>query len=449
MAVAGMGRSGVGIALAATKRGARVRVYDEKSADTPERIAELERLESAGIDVVTGWHGHLAGEDHDLLTASPGFRRDHPAIRDTLAAGKEVISEVEFAYRIATAPILAITGTNGKSTTTVMTWLALKATGVEAVLCGNLSGSGYPELTLTEAADSTPEDGFLVAEVSSFQLEWVRDFRPLAGCVTTVTPDHMDRHPTFRDYFDTKLRIFRKMGRGDTAVWNREEVTVPRTEIEAVLGDGAAIAPVPGEVTLSDSAIGWRGVELALDKMPLLGSHNVQNAMMALTMVGAARTRTTAAQAQAAVDAIRSMHALDYRMQNLGQKDGVLVVNNSMCTNPGAVIASSRSMRQHQILLMGGAMKGLDFGPVGEYLRQSGHTPVLFSEHRFALASSLGLTEVEHAESLGAAFLRATQLASSGHVIMLAPGCASADPYTNFRERGDDFSRMVSQWLNN
>jgi UDP-N-acetylmuramoylalanine--D-glutamate ligase len=451
IAVAGMGRSGIGVALAAAKRGIVTRVFDEKSADTEDRIAAVEQLEAAGVEVITGWHGRLAGEKFDALVPSPGFRRDHPAIRDALAEGAEVVSEVEFAYRISKAPIIAITGTNGKSTTTVMTWLAIQALNPNALLCGNLSGSGYPELTLTEAADRADEDGVLVAEVSSFQLEWVTKFRPKAACVTTVTMDHLDRHPTFQDYFDTKMRIFSAMEPTDIAAWHVNEPTVPRAEIEKV--SHATVWEVPSETpnslrpTWDGTSIELAGAKLAAKDVALAGTHNISNALMALTLASAVYPDRVRDQAPAMLAAIAGMESLQFRMQDLGTKNGVRFINNSMCTNPGAVIASSKALDAPQILIMGGVMKGMDFSPVGEYLRESGHRAVLFTEFRHDLATQLGIESEAGFEFLEQALDHAISIADPGDVVMLAPGCASAYPHTNFRERGMAFQSAVEAYL--
>lgn len=445
--VAGMGRSGIAISEAAHKRGARVRVYDEKSAETPERLDQVDRLESQGIEVFVGWHGHLAGEPIDMLVASPGFRRSHPAIRDALAMGCEVVSEIEFASRIAQAPIVAITGTNGKSTTTVMTYQALRAVNPEAVLCGNISGSNYPELTLTEAADVTSSTGVLVAEISSFQLEWVREFRPRAASVTNVTPDHLDRHPTFEDYFETKMRIFSQMGEGDTAIWLADGPTVTRDHIAQHLGAGATIFAVPDaesgpSITGGNICLGSASVPVSA--LPVVGKFNLDNALVALglaTHCGQARAD------QAMLEGLIAMQPLGHRMENLGSKAGVSIVNNSMCTNPGAVIANSQAVESRQILLMGGVLKQLDFAPVGDYLRATNHIPVLFSRHRQELADQMKLDSYAGFELLEEAFAYATSIAQPGDVILLCPGCASAEPYTNFRERGEAFRAMAARWL--
>lgn len=445
VAVAGMGRSGIAIAHAAAKNEAYVCVYDEKSADTPERIADVEKLEAAGIEVVTGWHGRLNSETLDILVASPGFRRDHPAIRDALGTKCEVISEVEFAYRIAKAPILAITGTNGKSTTTVMAWMCAKTFCSGALLCGNISGSGYPELTLTEAATIAKEDDILVAEISSYQLEWVRDFKPKAATITNITPDHFDRHPHFVDYYDTKMRIFAAQDETDFAIVNRNEPSLPFDRLSEAVSR-AQIKPFPedGIVSVDESHIHFYGASLAKSEFQVIGEHNFVNSMQALRL-SECFCPNPPQHAEAMLQALTKVAPLQHRMEKVGFKNGVTIVNNSMCTNPSAVVASAYAIRQPLILLMGGEMKGLDFAEAGEALRELGCRVVLFSEFRRDLGASLKM-DCPGFESMQEAFDFAVSEAKTGDCVMLAPGCASAFPYPNFRDRGDDFREFARRW---
>lgn len=450
VAVVGMGRSGITSALAAGRQGAKVRVYDEHAADTPARMTEVEQLEAAGIEVITGWHGRLKGEQFDFLIASPGFRRDHPALRDAVEMGRDVLSEVEFAYRIARAPIIGITGTNGKSTVTAMAWQVASAAGLNAVLCGNISGSGFKEQTLTEAAESSPSDAVLVAEISSYQLEWVTQFRPRVATVTNVTPDHFDRHPHFQDYFDTKMRLFAQMQEGDTAVVNRAEPSVPPNQVRQKTMPACRLVDVHDVATFDASSkqIQFCGECFDTSRMQVVGSHNVANACLALTLVHSFMGSVSATQARAMLDSLADFRGLEHRMERIGSKSGITIVNNSMCTNPGAVIASSSALDCPHVLIMGGTMKGLDFAPVGDYLRGRPEvTVVLFSEFAGDLAASMQI-EASRFETLEQAFLASVSMARDGECVVLAPGCASAYPYTNFRERGEAFRMMAKEWLN-
>lgn len=459
VAVAGMGRSGLAIAKACAERGARATVFDERLADTEDRIGTVERLQGMGAEVVTGWHGRLEAGRFEALVVSPGFRREHPVIRDALAAGIEVLSEVEFAYRISPNPIVAITGTNGKSTTTVLTWTLLAAAGKDAVLCGNIAGSGYPEMPLTEAALLTGEPGrVLVAEVSSFQLEWVSQFRPRAAAITNVTPDHLDRHPSFEDYRATKFRIFAAQGEGDVAVVNESEPSLPADLILPAIPREVAVrsfAMTPGDARQHGHAVlpsSYRdgpdlvlgGIRVSAFDLPLVGEYNLANAMMAWELAtGLLGTPDEATQTEM-LRAIAGFRGLEHRMERLGERGGVLVVNNSMCTNPAAVVASSSGLARRQHIVMGGFTKNLDYTPVREYLARTNHVAYVMGEDS-ELARQLGVDRAY--PSLEAAFEAAVSSSTAGEAILLAPGCMSTAPFRDFRERGAAFKRLAEAWL--
>ncbi len=451
VAVAGMGVSGLGLARVLKRRGAAPVVFDQKPGDNPAVLAAVDELDSLQVEAVTGWHGRLDPIDFDLLIVSPGFPREHPAIRDMQRGGRPVWSEVEYASRIAKAPIVAFTGTNGKSTTTVMAWTLVESTGRRAVLCGNIAGSGYEETTLTEAADRAGLDDVLVAEVSSYHLEWTEAFRPRVAAVTNVTPDHMDRYKSFQDYFDTKLRIFGGLDLGDSAVVNLDQPYLSRDVVAGALRSGSK-ASIRGfspsgsiEGTGETARLGARlrlgSVEVQVGELPLFGEHNVTNAMMAWEAVAC-----VAPLEGAGIEALKGFRGLANRMERLGSKGNVQVINNSMCTNPAAVIASSKSVGGRQHLLMGGHTKGLDFAPAGEYLASTHHRVYVFGPEPERMVSMLGHDMPTYA-NMEEAFHAALSAAVSGDVVMLAPGCASTYPYSNFRERGDAFRSMALEWL--
>ncbi len=458
IAVAGMARSGLAVAHAAKALGAVPTVLDQKPGDDPAIMAAMDELLRQDIDAIPGWHGRLDPTEFDLLVASPGFPRKHPAIRDMVEGGREAISELEFGYRIAKAPVLAVTGTNGKSTTTVMLWALLRGAGVDAALCGNIAGSGYPELTFTEAALS--DAAALVTEVSSYQLEFVREFRPRIATIVNVTPDHLDRHPDFEDYFQTKLRQLARMTPSDCVVLNLDEPTLPPERIRGA-ANGAEIvgfAPSgnreippglgiePGVTTAEGNHVRLGGQEIRRDGLLVPGDHNVVNAMTAWEMAAAFLGRPTPQQEAGMLQALLEFRGLEHRMELLGERGGVRVYNNSMCTNPAALVSSSRGLSARQHLLLGGKTKNLDFRPVGDYLADSPHKAYLFGPGLGPLNEQLGGAWPEY-PSLEGAFAAATRAAKPGEAILLAPGCASAEPYANFRERGEAFRAMAKEWL--
>ncbi len=448
VAVAGMGVSGVAVAEACLQLGAKPTVFEQRPGDTPEVLEKTEKLQAQGIDVMTGWNGRLEPVDHDYLVVSPGFRRDHPCVLDMV--GRQVLSEVEFAGRVADAPILAVTGTNGKSTTVAMLYTILKSAGHDARLCGNISGSGFPEEPLTSAAMAANPGSFLVAEVSSYQLEFVSTFKPHVAACTNVSPDHADRHPSFDDYLDTKMRLFQNMAQGDVIVANVDERSVPVSRLRKPMSHGARLILVSprGQGVGENAQIKrtteklWIGEEwFPLADLPFVGEHNLANAMVAWEMA-----RAVVEPTMASIAGLTTFPGLSNRLEFVGRKNGVQVVNNSMCTNPAAVIASSMAIGARQHLLMGGNTKNLDFTPVGRYFESTEDRIYLFGPKPQDLNKMLGGKWPAY-NSLKDAFMAAVKAAAVGDVVVLSPGCASAEPYANFRERGDAFRQIAKEWL--
>ncbi len=437
IAVIGLGVSGYAAAQAAAKRGDTVTVFDEKPLDSADRIERADRLVGEGIEVVAGWHGHFDDGAFDQLITSPGLRREHPILLDAQRKGIEIWGEIEYAYRISRAPIIAITGTNGKSTTTVLTQLLLKALGLEAVLCGNISGSGQAEKPLTEAAAESTPSQTLVAEVSSFQLEWVQEFRPKVATITNITPDHLDRHPSYEDYAQTKLRIFDAMGERDTVVLNASDAQLRDKILNRVASRPVRIV----EFDATNSPV----QDLATGNLSLAGEHNRINLAQAWALASALVLDANATSPRVR-QALTEFRGLAHRMEIVGSKNGITIVNNSMCTNPAAVVASSRALELPHTLLMGGVDKDLDFAPVRAFLAETNRKVVLFGPNWSTFGAKIG-REGPGFERLDDAFRYALDHAASGEAVMLAPGCASAYPYTNFRERGDDFRRIAQEWI--
>lgn len=432
IAVLGLGRSGIAVALAAQARGAETTLFDQQTLDSSGRFAEIERLQAAGIAVETGWHGRLTGSEFDIVVSSPGFRREHPALRDAQQAGAKIWSEIEFAYAIAKAPILAITGTNGKSTTTVMTWLMVREVVPGALLCGNIHGSGYPELTLTEAADQAGPEDALIAEVSSYQLEWVHEFRPRVACVTNITPDHFDRHPDFEDYRQTKLRLFAQMGLGDTAVLLKPD----SADIAAGIPAGCAVV----EAGVSDDSGWWVEDErYELADFNFLGRHNAANAATA----GALAVALTGKPARDMIQGLKTFGGIEHRMESLGQLNGKTIINNSMCTNPAAMLASVSGFVDNSVLMVNGTMKGLDYDACRQQLIEKKARIVLFGAELPGTLQQAWKEDFPGEPDLESAFSHALNLAKDGENVILCPGGASVEPYANFRERGEAFKALV------
>lgn len=474
-AILGLARSGYPAALALHERNKSVVVLDQKTLEG-DSADQAQHLRSLGIQVIENWNGNLdeIGE-FEVLVTSPGVDSRSPILRAVVESGSAVWSEVELGYRISEAPIIGVTGSNGKSTTTVWTYLCLKACGEDAILAGNLAGSGYPEQSLTQAARAARPDQVIVAEISSFQLEWLDEFHLVSAGISTIVGDHLDRYDSFEDYRLTKHKIFNRQGPGDFAVLRAYDpnLTAPRSG-QRVLWFGAQA----NEANITDRTIQIFDKQILTEKLKVLGTHNHANAAMsALLSYGYLRWREASDPAsnaakllaaerecwlsrqkkkgktppqdllpQAILPALLEFGGIRHRMESVGCKNGVHFINNSMCTNVDAVLKSATSVSGPKHLLMGGINKGLDFTPLRGLFATHNHA-YLYGKDRDQVNEMLG-GKMPTFETMDEAFFAAAKAAKSGEIVMLAPGCASTDQFKDFRERGDVFIKLATEWIN-
>jgi UDP-N-acetylmuramoylalanine--D-glutamate ligase len=443
--VFGLARSGLSVAKAAMALGAFPTIVEEKEESALKHRLFLDEALQVGAKVDLGWKDGFDPRAYDLIVKSPGVPRSHSALVKAEEDGIQILGEIEFAYLISKAPIVAITGTNGKSTTTVMVHQCLLRAGIGAILCGNIYGSGYVEVPLTEAALNASAKHILVAEVSSFQLETASLFKPIAAAITNITPDHLDRHKTFEEYAEAKQRIFKAQGARDFAVVPEDSSVIRRPVIPEVLtfGKEGATAWADGE------KLSMGPFRVALSSLPFVGGHNHDNACVAVLLASAAVSwmkDQPFAFSEDAVEGLKQFKGIEHRMELVGERLGVKVINNSMCTNPAAVISSSGSLKEHQHLLLGGSNKKLDFKPLQKYLETSYNRAYLFGRDAEALNEQLGGGHPVF-ETMAEAFQDAVRNANAGEVVMLAPGCASMDQFDDFRARGNVFKAIAKEWL--
>ncbi|MFZ4508711.1 MAG: UDP-N-acetylmuramoyl-L-alanine--D-glutamate ligase [Fimbriimonas sp.] len=497
VAVLGLGRSGLAVAQACLERGAKPSVFDSKSRASLAKPEIAHQLEELNVPLTFEFEGHWTPAEFDMVVTNPAVHRKHPTLVNSAQAGVEVVSEVEFAHRISLAPIVAITGTNGKSTTTVMTWLALRACGEDAILCGNLYGSGYEERPLTEAAAQARRGQVLVAEISSFQLEWIHQFRPIVAGITTITPDHLDRYDnSFEEYAQTKHQIWRNLTETEFAVCREDDphVKPPNSGQGVVRGRPNSLraraetrtprvftfGPRGADASASEKGFAVFGRSVLPGSLPFRESHNLLNAAMALLITTGvlgwrerrdplSRAAILLAEArrqgqvprkkrvslgmvpdygvpEIAIEGLKQFRGLAHRMQAVGERDGVLVINNSMCTNPDAVIKSAQGVGRPSRLLIGGVNKELDFAPLKRFLASSPHVAYLFGSDAPALGKMLDQEDRVY-QTMEQAFVAASEAAKDGEAIMLSPGCASTDQFRDFVDRGNVFTQLATDWL--
>jgi UDP-N-acetylmuramoylalanine--D-glutamate ligase len=428
------------MASALAKAGADVLVVDQKPADALEMISAIDRLAGKGIEVRTSWSGDVDWKNTDIVVPSPGVPQTHPALVASQRHGVTIWSEVEVAYQLAKSPIVAITGTNGKSTVTALTHHILKMCGAKSVLCGNIAGSGYEEKPIASAAISGSETDILVAEVSSFQLEWIDEFRPARATITRIAADHLDRYKSFEDYRQTKLKVFANQTEADVAVINvsRPE-TIPQDMRSQVLRYGAADA----DVAVAESYIESKGIRVDAASMWATGRHNLENAAAAWILA------STYVPIEQAADAILSFRGIANRMEMVAERNGRRFVNNSMCTNPDALLASLDAAQPPVILISGGVSK-VDLERAFDTMGSKGvKAAVLFGKDGTRLAKAFAAQDIstQVVSTLEEAFNRAYSLSGPGDTVLLSPGCASFDQYSDFIERGEAFRAIVREHI--
>ena len=427
IAVLGLARSGLACASVLTELGARVALYDGKPAG--ELAPAIAAARSLGIEPRVGGVP-VDYSELDVLITSPGVPRRSAILTGAVDAGVPVWSEIEAAYRIARAPIVAITGTNGKTTTTVLVAEMLRAAGKTAYIAGNIA-AGDLALPLIKAAHLAQSDEVIVAEISSFQLEWVETFRPRAAAILNITPDHGDRQP-WGEYVASKWRIFGAQTEDDLAV------------IRADVPADPAHAPLLSRVVRFDAGSARRIIEGAVPvaDIRLPGQHNRENFAVAMLL---------AREMGAHDDAVRQVAAtfggVVHRLEFVAEKDGIAYVNNSMCTNADAFERSLEAVAGPKVVIAGGVFKGEDLAPIPRAIwKNRVRAVVLIGRSAEAMAGALresGYTAAAIAPDMVSAVERATAGSQRGDTVMLAPACASFDMFRDFEDRGEQFKAAV------
>ncbi|MDH7601995.1 MAG: UDP-N-acetylmuramoyl-L-alanine--D-glutamate ligase [Armatimonadota bacterium] len=453
VAVIGLGRTGVAVAEALCALSAHVQIYDCKSRESLGDVTD--RVQSAGAELHLG-SDEVDVENIDLLIPSPGVPRTHPSLLKALNAGVEIISEIELAYRIARCPIIAVTGTNGKTTTTVLTGLMLAADGRKTYVAGNVAGArvqsdvGICEgpMPLVTAAAKADSDSVIVAEVSTFQLEWIKSFRPTVAALLNISCDHLDRHADLREYAALKARIFENQKPNDCAVVNADNTLtaeISRSLQSRVLLFSRVREVAEGSFLRGDSLVvrleGREEVICSRAEILIPGAHNLENVLAASCAAVAFGVSPISA-----ARAVRSFRGVEHRLETVAVIDGVRYVNNSMCTNVEAAVRSTEAIEAPQIVIAGGKDKGSDFGPLVEaFKRKAKHVILIGADADVIMnaARRAGFERMSQAPTLEDAVAQARSLAEPGDVVILNPACASFDMFESFEHRGKVFRDIV------
>jgi UDP-N-acetylmuramoylalanine--D-glutamate ligase len=435
--VMGAGRSGLAAARFLVSQGHPVVLTDRRP--DPGAALELD-LAKAGVPGVWGSHPLALLEGCDELVISPGIPRGIPFVAEAIALGIPVIGEVDLAHRLIRARkegsrVLAVTGTNGKSTTTDLVAHLARTAGIPAVACGNL---GTPVI---EAVQAAPAGTTFAVELSSYQLESIQSFHAEGAAFLNLTPDHLARHGTMETYRQTKLRIFEGQTAADLRVvplahpeWWQDAPGAGRTagfgwsECDAWC-DGSGVMRLQGEVLLARSEL----------RIP--GDHNVENALAAGLLA-----RQAGASLEGIREGLRSYPGLAHRIAFCGEKDGVRCYNDSKGTNVDATLTAIRALPGPLVLLLGGSDKGASYNPLREALTGKLRRLIFLGEAVPQLTRDLGDLPHDVVTGFDDAVAAALSLARPGDQMLLSPACASFDQFDNFEQRGERFEALVRIW---
>ena len=440
--VIGMARSGVAAALLARQQGGIPFVSDAGRADL--LTAQTSRLTKAGIPFETDKHTERVLEV-DYLVISPGVSLKADIIKRAQAKGIPVFSEIEFASWFCQGKIVAITGTNGKTTTTALTGEVFKASGMPTFVCGNIG------LPFAEITNQVPPDGVAVVEISSFQLETVADFHPQVAMILNITPDHLDRHGSMEGYRNVKFRIAENQSPQDFFVINREdpELAAHTAKTAATRIAFSTQNDTTANTFVRDGALWTRinGKEtriIACNEIGIPGPHNLQNAAAAVISGG-----LLGVSADAMAQALHHFPGVEHRLEKAGSVAGVYFINDSKATNVDSVCVALRSMTTPTYLILGGRDKGAPYTPIIEAGKKVIKGLLVLGEARDKIFEQLGKSfPTEFVPTLEQAVTRGFELAHPGEAVLLSPGCSSFDMFENFEHRGRAFKAAVASLKN-
>jgi UDP-N-acetylmuramoylalanine--D-glutamate ligase len=431
--IVGLARSGVSAALALNARGARVIGCDAGGPGRPALDEAARRLAAAGIEVHLGTTAETLTARASAVIKSPGVPQDAPVLVAARAAGLPVLGELELGWRLLENEFIAVTGTNGKTTTTEWIGHIHREAALPVAVAGNVGTA------LTSLAGSLPADTTVVCEASSFQLEDTLAFAPEAAVLLNLEPDHLDRHPTYADYVAAKLRIFAHQGNDDVAV-------APLGIAVEDLGGCARRVPFG---TGAGAELSYRAGYLWWDEEPLIvaaelslpGEHNRANAMAA-----AAVCLARGLEPDAVAAGLRTFAGVPHRLELIATRGGVAFVNDSKATNLASTLVALRSYRSGVHLIAGGRGKSQDFSPLAPVVAEHCRAVYLIGEAAGELAGALAPSGVaiHHAGAMEAAVTAAAAAARAGDTVLLSPACASYDQYPDFEARGDHFRELVA-----
>jgi UDP-N-acetylmuramoylalanine--D-glutamate ligase len=441
--VVGLGKSGLAAALFLRRRGAQVTVSDIRSAEALAK--DIPALLEEGINVEAGGHGLLTFRRQDLIVVSPGVPLDTPELVQAKSFGRPVIGELELAARFLKGKILAVTGSNGKTTTTSLLGEILEQAGLHTLVGGNI---GVPVVALI---DEATDDTWSVLEVSSFQLESTELFHPNIAVILNITPDHLDRHGSFENYALAKERIFAAQNDQDYVVLNADNVRAAASaarsaarvywfSLEHAVDQGA---------WAEGGAILYRAARdaapehvMPISGIPLKGEHNVENVLAAVCAA-----RLAGAPAETVRRAIENFKAVEHRLEYVATLNGVEIYNDSKATNVDATAKAIAAFPGGIHLILGGKDKNSDYTQLADLLRSRVRAVYTIGSAAAKIESQLrGVVTIHSCETLDKAVSAIAAAAHPGEVVLLAPACSSFDQFESYEHRGRVFKELVNEW---
>ncbi len=440
--VLGAGSSGIGAAWVLAQLHANVVLNDYKPVEF--ESSTRKKLDDAGVTIITGRQDNSLLNGVDRIVISPGIALSIPIVQEAFNRHIEVVSEVELAYDVCKSPILGVTGTNGKTTTTTLLTQVMESTGLPIKVGGNIGDS------LSEAAFNMPEGGYLIAELSSYQLETIKSFCPLGAIVLNVTPDHLARHKTMGNYAAAKARIFMNQNAENFVVLNDDDPIVAamkkdvhskilsisqhhKVECGAYFEGNTCYAVLNGNViSVIDT-----------EQIHIKGAHNIENILSVIAL-----TYALGVDVERIKRTIENFHGVEHRLERVTTIHDVTFYNDSKATNTDSVVKALDAFDKPVILLAGGHDKMTPLEDFMNVVKKNTKEVIFMGEaaERFeSVATKVGVTNIHRAQSMKEAVELGYKLAEPSDIVLLSPACSSFDWYSCFEERGDDFKKCVKE----
>ena len=439
--VLGGGESGTGAALLAQKLDFEIFVSDYSTIPLKYRTI----LEEQGIEFEMNTHSESRILDADLVIKSPGIPDESFIIKRIKHLGIEIIDEVEFAFLHSKAPVIAVTGSNGKTTTSTLIHHILKSSGIKSVLVGNI-GHSYARAVAETAFD------YAVVEVSSFQLDYCKFFKPQIAVLTNITPDHLDRYQyKFENYKQSKFRITAQQNQDDVLIYNAEDehikdLITSKTSKAQLLPFGMGGIPDLSGASYANAELQFKYKEkemlISEEELPIKGNHNIQN-----TMAAGLASMATHLKSQKIKQSITTFTAVEHRLEMVKRNEGVVYINDSKATNVNSAYYALQTVQKPVVWIAGGVDKGNDYKALLPLVREKVKAIICLGKDNEKLfdAFSNVIDVMVTSESMTEAVGKAYELSSEGDTVLLSPACASFDLFKNYEDRGDQFKTQVNR----